>query len=236
MQILRKIKYSLTVIVIALLIISTIVLKKNLNSKKHNIESSYEEELVLKNEEEPETKEELLAKEKCYVDIKGAVTNPGVYYVDCNNTVNDIINLSGGLLEKANTKVTNLAKKIFNEMVIIIYTEEEVKNSNIVDTVIEVIDKECNCPNIQNDSCINTEITEEITNNKNQESNNNQMININTASLNDLLELSGIGESKAKAIIDYRENNGNFKSIEELKNVDGIGDKLYEEIKGKIRV
>ena len=48
--------------------------------------------------------------------------------------------------------------------------------------------------------------------------------------------LSGIGKSKAEAIIKYREQNGNFKNIEELLNVDGIGEKLYEEIKSNITV
>ena len=54
-------------------------------------------------------------------------------------------------------------------MVIIVYTKEEVKNSNIVDTVIKVVEKECVCPNIQNDSCLNTEITDNITNKENSE-------------------------------------------------------------------
>ena len=62
------------------------------------------------------------------------------------------------LNENANTSVINLAKKITDEMVIIIYTNDEVQNSNVVDTVIKYVDKECNCPNIKNDGCINNEI------------------------------------------------------------------------------
>ena len=57
------------------------------------------------------------------------------------------------------------------------------------------------------------------------------LININTANLEKLQELTGIGESKAKAIIEYREKNGNFNSIEDLLNVEGIGNTLYEQIK-----
>ena len=78
---------------------------------------------------------------------------------------------------------------------------------------------------MENDGCINTEITDEIGDNT------KKLVNINTATLEQLQTLPGIGESKAKTIIDYREKNGDFKSIEELLNVDGIGEKTYEEIK-----
>ena len=61
-------------------------------------------------------------------------------------------------------------------------------------------------------------------------------ININTASLSELMSLSGIGERKAQSIITYRNTNGFFKNIEELKNVDGIGDALFESIKEDITV
>ena len=109
-------------------------------------------------------------------------------------------------------------------MVIIIYTNEEVKNSNIVDTVIKVVDKECVCPNIQNDGCINTEINDSITN-------VNKTININTATLEELMSINGLGEAKAKAIIKYREENGYFKIIDDLLNVSGIGEALFEKFK-----
>ena len=134
--------------------------------------------------------------------------------------------LAGGLTKEADTSVTNLAKKVTDEMVIIIYTKNEVKNSNIVDTVIKVVEKECVCPNIQNDGCLNTEIKDNISNNE-----NNSLVNINTASVEELQTIDGIGESKAKSIVEYRNNNGLFKRIEDIKNVEGIGDKLYETIK-----
>ena len=111
-------------------------------------------------------------------------------------------------------------------MVIIIYTKEEVKKSNIVDTVIKVVEKECVCPNIQNDGCLNEEITDNITNKE-----NDGLININTASKEELQTINGIGQSKAENIIKYREEFGKFKSIKDLLNVDGIGETLYEQIK-----
>jgi len=64
----------------------------------------------------------------------------------------------------------------------------------------------------------------------------NEKININTASLEELEKLPGIGPSKAQAIIDYRTNNGPFKSIEEIKNVKGIGEKTFEKLKDLITV
>ena len=191
-------------------------MKLKLNNKKDDI---VEEESIL------ELKNEIVFENGnlCTVDIKGAVKEPGVYLIECNKTVNDVILLAGGLLKNSDTSVINLAKKITDEMVIIIYTKEEVKNSNIVDTVVKVVEKECVCPNIQNDGCINDEIADNI--------NQSKLININTATLEELLTLPGIGEAKAKAIIKYRVDNNGFKEIAELLNVDGIGTKLYEEIK-----
>ena len=156
------------------------------------------------------------------VDIKGAVKKPGVYVVSDGSIINDVIKLAGGLNKNADTSLNNLAKKVTDEMVIIIYTKEEVKNSNITKTVVKEIEKECICPNIQNDGCINDKIDATITNQK--------LININTASLDLLTSIPGIGESKAKAIIEYRENN-KFNTIEDIQNVSGFGSKLYEQIK-----
>ena len=63
-----------------------------------------------------------------------------------------------------------------------------------------------------------------------------QIININTASKTELMSLNGIGEVKAEAIIDYRNKNGNFKSIEEIGNVKGIGDVIFAKIKNYITI
>ena len=161
------------------------------------------------------------------VDIKGAINNPGVYKVPVGTRVNDVINAAGGLTDNADTSLINLSKLVIDEMVIIIYTKDEVQNSNLVNTVIKVVEKECVCPNIENDSCINDKITDTITNGSGK-------VNINTASMEELSKLDGIGESKAQAIIKYREENGNFKTIEDITNVSGIGSSVYEKIKDNI--
>ena len=222
MKVIRKLIYPLTIIIFLLITISIFLIKKNLNNNQYN-DIDITESLIEETHEIEENKEEI---SKYNVDIKGAVKKPGVYLVNSNITVNDVIEIAGGLASNADTSIINLAKKIKDEMVIIIYTKEEVKKSNIVDTVIKVVEKECVCPNIQNDGCLNEEITDNITNKE-----NDGLININTASKEELQTINGIGQSKAENIIKYREEFGKFKSIKDLLNVDGIGETLYEQIK-----
>ena len=152
------------------------------------------------------------------VDIKGMVVNPGVYEVPSSFRVNDVIETAGGLLDGADTSKINLAKVVSDEMTIIIYSNEEIieKYKNEV--------CECDCPDISNDACISD-------NNEDDE-----LVNINTANIDELMDIKGIGRSKAKAIIEYRDKNGNFNSIDDIKNVDGIGDSLFEKIKMYIKV
>lgn len=220
MKLIRKLKYPITIVIFILIIIYVITTKNNLEKNKYNkmeiVNDTVEGELEELSEETP----------KYNIDIKGAVKRPGVYLVDSDLTVNDVINIAGGLNKDADTSLINLAKRITDEMVIIIYTKEEVKKSNIVDTVIKIVEKECICPNIENDGCLNTEIKDNITNKE-----DDKLININTATKEELQTINGIGESKANNIIKYREENGNFNSIEDIKNVEGIGDNLYETIK-----
>lgn len=216
-RVIKKIKYFMSIIILIAVMSLGIYIKIKLNNHKDDVVIDDNNILDLVSEEK------VFEEKLCTVDIKGAVTNPGVYLTECDKTVNDVIILAGGLLKNSDTSVINLAKKITDEMVIIIYTKEEVKNSNIVSSVVKVVEKECVCPNIQNDGCINEEITDSI--------GQNNLININTATVDDLLALPGIGEAKARAIIKYRLDNGGFKNLDELLNVDGIGSKLYEEIK-----
>lgn len=162
-------------------------------------------------------------KEKNYIDIKGSVKNPGVYEFEENDRVIDAIEKAGGLKKNANTNNINLSKKLTSEMVIYVYSNSEIKNGNNALTCNTVCDTEV----IEINNCV-------------EKSNNNSetvdLININTATLEELQTLTGIGESKAKNIIEYRNTNGSFKSIEDIKNISGIGDSLFEKIKDKITI
>ena len=170
---------------------------------------------------------------KIKVEIKGAINNPGVYELDDNSRVIDVINIAGGLTENADTSLVSLSKKINDEMVIIIYTREEIENYNNSKIKTEYVYIEVpSCPDKVNEACI-----EEYKEEKQEtEEETNNLININTASIDELTKLSGIGEAKAKLIIEYREQNGKFKEIKELTNVKGIGDSLIEKVKDNITI
>lgn len=159
------------------------------------------------------------------VDIKGFVNKPGVYSFKKSNNmrINDLIVKAGGLLKDADTSTINLSKKLEDEMIIIIYSKSEI--ANFMKTQDDLRKKLEICENkLKNDACI-----------KEKESTSNGKININEASINELQELNGIGKSKAEAIIEYRKKN-KFKSIDEIMNVDGIGESLFASIKEDITV
>ena len=161
--------------------------------------------------------------EEIYVDIKGAIQKPGVYSVKENSRVKDVIEKAGGLTKYADTSVLNLSKQVQDEMVIIIYTESEILEMKKGTTSIKFIEKECICPKLENDACIEDVIT-------NKEDNNISKISLNSATKEQLMTLPGIGSSKADAIIKYRETNG-FQTIEDLLNVKGIGKSTFEKLK-----
>lgn len=166
-----------------------------------------------------EINKEEIKEEKVTVDIKGAVLNPGIYTLDNNKRVFDAITIAGGLLDNSDTENINMSLKLTDEMVIIVPFKEEKQNS--------VGDKEHlnNSNNIENDA--------KVSNSKNA---NNEKVSINKASKEDLMTLKGIGETKALAIINYRKEHGNFKSISELQNVKGIGKSIFEKIKDNIEL
>ena len=214
-------KILLILIGIAIILSGAIfVLYKNNQSKTEEIVDIFKEkedkEEVTEITGETEEKENI---EKIVVDIKGMVANPGVYEVDSTSRINDVIALAGGLIEGADTSMINLAKIVEDEMTIIIYSSKEVLEKYKEEVCI------CDCPLITNDACI-----------EEQESSNNEIININTATTEELTKITGIGEAKAKSIIEYRDQNGKFNNIEEIKNVPGIGDSLFEKIKDYITV
>ncbi len=153
---------------------------------------------------------------------KGAVNIPGVYTIKYGSRVSELIDIAGGLRNDADTSMINLGKVLKDEDVVIIYTVDEILEMRKSDTKVKIVDKECMCPKIDNVACIN------------QKPNFN-IININTASKEELETLEGIGSSKADAIIKYR-NETPFTSIEDIMNVKGIGKTIYEKIKDYIGI
>ena len=184
---------------------------------------------VTEKEEKKENKEK---ETKVLVDVKGEVNTPGVYDLTNNNTVIDAINKAGGLTKSSDTSNLNLSKKLEDEMVIIVYSKSEIK---------EMEEPKVQCPPC-NDACIKEEDEKakldasEKTESKEENEAVTGKVNINTATSSELQTLNGIGEAKAKAIIEYREKNGNFEKIEDIKNVSGIGDSVYDKIKDNITV
>ena len=177
---------------------------------------------------------------KYFIDIKGAVKNPGVYEVTKGTIINDIIKLAGGLKSNASTKYLNLSKQVTNEMVIYIYTTTEEKNLG-EKAISECTTSNANIKECEGSSTITT--NQAAPNNQNttnsasaNQSNPQAKININTATEEELTTLNGIGSSKAKAIITYRQNNGPFKKIEDIQNVSGIGSSVYQQIKDYITI
>lgn len=179
-----------------------------------------------------------------FVDVKGAVKNPGVYEVDSTAIINDVITLAGGFQSNAYQNGINLSKKVSDEMVIYIYTKSEIKEkateavAKTNDTCKTTDYDICKCVE-QQESVIETNSTklettdhEDITN----EDKTNLLVNINTAGKEELLTLSGIGEAKAEAIINYRNEFGLFKAITDIMNVSGIGEALFAKIQNFITI
>ena len=238
MQIIKRNRKKILIIISTIIIISLILLKKSLiQNKKDNIKDKIKEEYQ---EKEITIKNEKIEKqeEKIYVDIKGAIKAPGVYELEKESRTIDLIKLAGGLTETSDTTYINLAQKLKDEMVVIIYTKEQIKKAKEQDIIApKTINNTCICPKITNDVCITSEKKDTPTKQEEtKEENQNKKININTATIEELQTLTGVGESKAKTIIEYREKNGNFEKKEDIKNVTGIGESLYEKIKDNITV
>jgi len=176
--------------------------------------NSYNELAENINDGETVETEGILPDGKIMVYIFGEIKNPDVYILDKGSRLCDLVNLAGGYTKKAAIYL-NLAAKLTDGQQIKVLSKEEYKN------IGEPLDGE------------NEVLGEPSNDNVND---NSGKTNINTADTSELINLPGIGEIKAEAIVEYRDNNGAFKSIDEIKNVSGIGEALYERIKDKIIV
>ena len=171
--------------------------------------------VVEHSEKSPQSQEyESSSSQLIYVHIAGEVSNPGMYELKHDARVSAAIDAAGGLTENADQLSINLARQVTDgeQIVVQAYIEAEPGNSKSTDA---------------SDSGLPSSSNTEVLSSK---------VNINTASASELITLDGIGESTAAKIIAYRQANGSFASIEEIKKVSGIGDRKYEAIKDRITV
>lgn len=206
----QKIKIAITLFVIIIAIFYYIYSQ---NQKEIFFEESKQENEVQEKTEETENK-------KIIVHVSGAVKNEGIVELEEGARVANAIEKAGGVRDDAYTKDINYALKLEDGMKIYVPTIEEAKQEK----------EEVN---------INSESSNYIissNNTKTNENSNGQKVNINNADESKLDELPGVGPSTAQKIIQYRKENGEFKSIDELKNVSGIGEAKFQKIKDLICV
>ena len=209
----KNFKKSIFLVLIGLLVVG-IFIYKNLNNNQYDgIELNDYNILEVEGEGVEGEKEE---SESSYiiVHIAGEVTNPGIMKVKKDSRVADVIEMAGGLTKSANIEKVNLA--------FIVSDGQKIYIPSIYDN--------------EESGYVTTENGEGIIDNSFSIKANAEKININTATQTELEQLTGIGPSTALKIINYRNENGKFKTIEELKNVPGIGENKFQSIKDNICV
>ena len=198
---------------------------------KNNVEDEdlssdkIEAEVEIENKTENVDKE-IIEEDKICIYITGEVNNSGVYYLENGSRIIDAINLAGGTTNNANLSKINLAYVLEDGMKINIPSNNDLKNNPNFEYITKASGDGANdvVKNIDNES------------DSLKSSDKIDVVNINTASQTELETLPGIGPSLALKIIKYREENGDFKSVEDIKNVSGIGDSRFENIKEYIVV
>ena len=150
--------------------------------------------------------------QNCFVDIKGEVLRPGVYEFSCESRIQEVIKKAGGFTEEADETKINLAQKITDQMQIIVPNVQSKQEGGVTEE------------NSGKGSSTNTSV-----------SNSKQgTVNINTATLEELQTIKGIGKKKAEAILQYRKEHGAFRTKEDLLQVKGIGKKALEAIESQV--
>ncbi|MGL5067918.1 MAG: helix-hairpin-helix domain-containing protein [Sarcina sp.] len=182
-------------------------IEKTNNSSTKSVDNKGTENSSAKNIEE---------KKIIVVEIKGEVKSPNVYSLSEGNRVNELIEKAGGLTQEADIDNINRASLVSDGQCIII--------GNINNTDEEKIEM------------VNSQVTSGGEKGAKTSINEDDVVNINSATLEQLQTLTGIGGGKASAIIEYRESSGGFKTVEDLTKVSGIGDKTLEKIRDRLTV
>ena len=150
--------------------------------------------------------------QNCYVDIKGEVLRPGVYEFSCESRIQEVIKKAGGFTEEADEIKINLAQKISDQMQIIVPNLNSKQEGGVTEGNSEK-------GNLSNTTPSNLK---------------QGTVNINTATLEELQTIKGIGKKKAEAILQYRKEHGSFRTKEDLLQVKGIGKKALEAIESQV--
>ena len=219
----NKKKTMISIILIIILIISFIIYLIMNNSEDNAL--NWEEDIIMQNTQNEENRKnkigestnEIEEEEIIVVHITGEVKKEGILYLAKGARIADAIKGAGGETDEADLSQVNLAYKLQDGQKIYIPNKNEKVSMYITDNG-------------------GNNIIEESNNTQNGEKGESKKVNINTASQSELDSLPGIGPALAQNIIDYREENGGFKSIEELQNVKGIGDAKYDDIKDNVTI
>lgn len=178
-----------------------------IDSEKNQKSSTNEEIAMGKEEPEEASTIEKEAPQEIMVHIAGQVKNPGVVILKEGARLIEAIEEVGGSTPEAQLDAVNLAKKLVDEEKVYIPKKGEIPQEEMP-----------------------------LSTNQGTQSQKDDKININTATQEELKSLPGIGDAVSANIIEYRESNGGFKSIEEIKEVNRIGDKVFSDIKDKIKI
>jgi competence protein ComEA len=196
-----------TAIIVVAACIGTILLSRNkaepIQIYDNNAQPVYAQQDIQQASEDQVQQEET---KTIIVDVKGQVRNPGIVTLEEGKRVYDAIEYAGGITENGNLDAINLAAYLKDGQCI--YVPEKGENLD------------------NKEIMISQQISEQT----------GRMININTANEQELMELPGIGPATAKKIIDFRSTNNGFASIEDIMNVSGIGEKKFQQIKDLISI
>lgn len=234
----KKINFKIILIILIVTIVG--ITTYYFKTKDESVENIEFEETNTQSQEK-NTEENIAVENKIKVYITGEVHNPGLYEIAENSRIADAIEAAGNLTENAFIDKINLAYVLEDGMKIYIPNKKD--KNNVTDETTTYVTKETDGQTVSGGSKNSggntnekSRTTSNATKSRTASTKSTEKININSATQTELETLPGIGSSTALKIINYRKENGKFKTIEEIKNVKGIGDAKYEKIKELIKV
>ena len=185
-------------------------------AERFETQTSTQEQNKIQTQSEPENK--IKVQEDWFVYVTGEVRNPGVYKLSPDSRIFQAVEKAGGFTNKADRNSINMAEKLTSDGLQIYISpkiEQQIQTQNNRNNSVKI-------PGLQQN------------NNFNANASGSVIVDINSANAKQLEAVKGIGSVTAKRIIDYRKQHGRFNSVEDLKNVKGIGDKTLEKIRSQI--